>query len=555
MKKGKQIMAGLLAVSLLTSVSACSTTESAQSSTSEATSAEASATSASTESQTQQSDEQTATTESSASVESDTAETGAFGDSDKPTIKILAGYQSYNYNEQPSLELVEELTGYQVEYYMLPSEQAQQKLLLEISSGADYDLLWRLSSLDYAAVASQNALQSLDDLLDQYGDNIKAAVSEMGWESVKDEDGNITGIPVESGTASVEDPYGTFLGGLGIRSDMLEELGMDIPQTLDDFTALLKAAKEKYGFSPLTASETMFFNPILYAFNMGSEGWYDIDGTYTPRVKHPDFVNYLAYIEELYQDQLIDNDTPINSSDNAREKFASGNALMTPLYFWDIPSMVSALATSNPDTSIRFVPVLAPDADTKAVYYIDKGNDGITCIPKTTQNAKYAIDYLNILSSTENFIRVYIGEEGVSYQVEDGEYYPIFGTDGDGSFNDYTNSDKFAGFGDVSERFTLWQARARKTTEMADAYEDMNSNYDNVEFQYNIENYGITQGTVQEYISTLTTAISDAFLTAVVEGTDPETAVQEMIDIWNQNGGLEVEKAMQTYYDENKDKT
>ena len=32
-------------------------------------------------------------------------------------------------------------------------------------------------------------------------------------------------------------------GGIGVRSDMLEELGMELPTNIDDFTAFLEAAK------------------------------------------------------------------------------------------------------------------------------------------------------------------------------------------------------------------------------------------------------------------------------------------------------------------------
>ena len=69
----------------------------------------------------------------------------------------------------------------------------------------------------------------------------------------------------------------------------------------------------------------------------------------------------------------MDNDMPINTADNSKEKFASGNAIAcAPLMFWDIPSMVNALSTSNPDCKIEFVTDLAPDADTQPHHYIMK---------------------------------------------------------------------------------------------------------------------------------------------------------------------------------------
>lgn len=469
---------------------------------------------------------------------------------EKPKLKILGNFQPFDYNTDPSNALIEKLTGYEVEWYALPQEQAQEKLMLEISSGADYDILFQMLPNNYSALSAQNALIPLNDMLDKYGANIKNAVSDIGWASVTDKNGVINGMPGESLVANLEDPYGSLQGGIGLRSDMLAELGLSVPSTLDEFTALLEAAKAKYGIAALTDSKTMFNTTILSAFGMGVPEWYDINGVYTPRIKHPGLPDYLAYMQKLYKEKLLDNDTPINSLDNAREKFATKNAIATPLYFWDIPTMVTALATSNPDAEVEFITTLAKDSSTNPVAYITKGNNNVTCISKNSKNPEHAINFLNILSTPENFKRVYIGEEGKSYEIKDGQYYPIF--EGEGNFNDYVNSTRFTGFSDPAEAFKQWQARARKTPEMAVAYEKMNSIIDKVEFKYTIEGYGKNSPIVQEYINALNQAFQDEFIKAVVEGTDVNTAVAQMQAAWDKNGGLEVEKAMQEYYDLNK---
>ena len=54
-------------------------------------------------------------------------------------------YQAYNYEEQPAWKIDEEITGYKTKWYALPADNADQKLLLEVSSGADYDVLLRIS--------------------------------------------------------------------------------------------------------------------------------------------------------------------------------------------------------------------------------------------------------------------------------------------------------------------------------------------------------------------------------------------------------------------------
>lgn len=98
-------------------------------------------------------------------------------------------------------------------------------------------------------------------------------------------------------------------GGIGVRSDMLEELGMELPTNIDDFTAFLEAAKEKYGFAPLTSNKSSaFIQVLLSGFGMGEVEWYDIGGTYTHRIKHPQITAYLEYMQKLYKEGLMDND-------------------------------------------------------------------------------------------------------------------------------------------------------------------------------------------------------------------------------------------------------
>lgn len=530
----KKLISMLLIAVMILSLAACSggtgTSESSQGS--ESTSSESSA-----------------SEESTSPEEDDPILTG-----EKPELKILAMYQAYNYEEQPSYKVIEELTGYKTKWYALPAENSDQKLLLEISSGADYDILFRTSLTGYAQLSSQNALIDLKPILDKYGSNIYEQIGDLAWASVTNDQGVINGIPFENMVASKENPYGMLTGGIGVRSDALEEMGAELPTNLEDFTAFLEAAKEKYGVAPMTMSSTGFFcSAIMAAFNMGEASWYDIDGTYTHRIKNPNLVDYLAYMQDLYSRGLLDNDMPINTADNAKEKFASNNAIsMAGLYFWDIPAMLSALQTSNPDCKIEFVTDMSIDADTQPVHYVKIGTSGVNCISQNSKNPEHAINWLNILSEPDNFRRVYIGEEGVSYEVIDGNYWPIFEGDDSVNFNAYTNADKFAGHCEPDLAYQMWQARARKTPEMAEAYEAMNARCDEYNVEISIETYGTISSEVQKYITALEQDFSDAFLKAIVEGTDPETAIAAMQETWDANGGLEVEAAMQAFYEENK---
>ena len=100
-------------------------------------------------------------TESTASgAESEASEEDPILTGEKPELKVLSMYQAYNYEEQPAWKIDEEITGYKTKWYALPADNADQKLLLEVSSGADYDVLLRISPNQYAQLSKQTSLGS-----------------------------------------------------------------------------------------------------------------------------------------------------------------------------------------------------------------------------------------------------------------------------------------------------------------------------------------------------------------------------------------------------------
>ena len=118
-------------------------------------------------------------------------------------------------------------------------------------------------------------------------------------------------------------------------------------------------------------------------------------------------------------------------------------------------------------------------------------------------------------------------------------------------FNMYTNSDKFTTVADTDEVFKMWQARARKTPEMATAYEQMNSRVD----EYNVVDYyeSYFQAQLPAEQVALDTEINDTLIKAIAEGTDAQTVVNDLIAKWDAGAGAESEKAAQAWYDANKD--
>lgn len=494
----------------------------------------------------------TKTTETKATEQAAEQETTvAVNVDEKPVINILTTNASFDNNEDPALAIMEEVSGYEVVFHQLPSENTTEKLMLELASGGEYDLVCIISphTSVFGELIDKKALTDVSGLLDTYGADILANVSAAGWDSVSADDSDaIYGVPVELARHSEEDLSGSISSGLAFRSDVLADLGKEIPTNIDELYDVLNAFKDKTGTAPLTLAKSngAYVADIMSAFGLGGAFWYDVDGQYTYLARTEGFKEYIAFMQKLYKEELLDPDMPINAAENAKEKFLN-SALSTFLYFWEIPSLKESLAASNPEAKVVFAPALGKDANDPGLVVEATGIGRIFVVPKTAKNPEHAIMFLNSISKMDNYKKIYIGEENVSYEMKDGNYYPLFP-----EFTTYSNSNEFVGTPVATEQAKMWEARARKTPEMAEAFDQMNAGVNEKNYYFSPEAYAGSLPAMTEYYASLQSTINDIVIKGIVEGEDAQAVVDEAIAAWERDGGLEIEKEMQAWYTENK---
>jgi putative aldouronate transport system substrate-binding protein len=490
--------------------------------------------------------------EKKTSDENTTKDSGqnAAKDDVKPTLKVLGVYASVNLDEDFVSQLIAEKTGYKLEYHLLPQQDPDQKLMLEISSGEHYDFL-RITSSQFALLNNSGALLDITDLLREYAPNVMKNVSEHGWKMTTT-NGRIYGIPSEAGGLTKENRfYGYEVDGLGVRTDILSELDLELPTTIDELYDFLVKIKDSKGGYPVTGNSP--YEPaILRGFGIDSKvEWYDVKGVYTPFVKMPALVDYLAYMQKLYADELLDNELPINKGENIQEKFINGKSWACINYsIVGIQSDISALKENNSDALINVILKIKKDENTLPMCYQQTSVTRIECVPKSSKYPADYVKYTNLRSDLDLFLSGYLGVEGESYYVENKDavypdYYPILP-----EFNKYGSGQVYNGFVPVAWRENLWFARVRKVKEMGDEFERANSSM-NLKNQITLDDlstfsYGLKES--QEYRVPLNTLITNSLLKAIVEKTDPQLAISNLIKEWESMGGKEYEAAMQKWY-------
>lgn len=139
----------------------------------------------------------------------------------------------------------EERMGVDLDITLIQHDGFTEKLGMMLAQGDFPDVI--AGDMPYTSVMSgaiENGLfMPLDDLLEEYGPNLMAQVPENVWDELRGPDGHIYAI-------------GDFMSNTArrctvIRKDLLDELGLDIPVTLDDYYNVLVAFKNagvKYPF-------------------------------------------------------------------------------------------------------------------------------------------------------------------------------------------------------------------------------------------------------------------------------------------------------------------
>lgn len=447
-------------------------------------------------------------------------------------IKQLHTNQSFDMNENYVAKLLEEATGYKVEYAYYTDDN---QLAMEISSGTDYDLV-KLSTNMYQTLLAQGALKNIAPLLESYPE-LKANIADLGWTYVTGADGGIYGIP------SVDDAV--YAGGIGYRSDIFADHGYEEPDTIDEFYDLLVAIKNDTGMIPLTGNAPVEA-VIASAFGLSYDFVVDEENNaIISWLRLPGMKEYLAWMNKAYNEGLIDVDWPVNTSDTINNKISSNQACMTYAAHWSTLNWVNALV-ENGDTDAYFKSIIPlEDANGKRHTAVSNGVSGVFAIPvnASDEDALYTLEMIDNRLKKENYWLFNDGIEGTHYTMgEDGVPLPILPI-----FNDDMGKGSEYQIGrNQYEHPITWMARVHKTQVQWDTFYDANSKA----AKYGFEGKPMTFANFPEYTeyyAALNTLCNDYFK-QIIAGTESLDNYDDFVAEWEANGGKELEDAATAWY-------
>lgn len=307
-----------------------------------------------------------------------------------------------------------------VEFVTVPRSQEIDKLNVLMAANQAPDLVFTYDTPTVRKYVKDGGLTDLGPLLEQYGQNLKKVLGDEVLEYGVFE-GKQYAIPARR----VLLPQTTTI----IRGDWLEELGLPVPTTTEQFYNTLKAFKEK---KPGNAGDKIipygyidYFHtrPLVYSF-WEWDKISDEDLFANPEWLMPGNKEGFRFLNKLYNEGLIDPDFPLTMNKdttqfqkdliNGRIGAATTNT-NEPVY----QGYLAEVQKANPNA--KLIPI-DPFSDSRGKHPkpVYTPNGIYLLVPKASKNAEAVIKYLDWMALPENIIALQNGIEGETYEMVNG---------------------------------------------------------------------------------------------------------------------------------------
>ena len=341
-----------------------------------------------------------------------------------------------NPNDLKAIQKMEELTNVHVNWQVVDAASAQEQFGLMLASGEYPDII-RDCGIYYPGGTEKGVqdgvLVDLTDVAEKYMPNytaLRTSIPELEKDTVTDE-GKIVG------TRTITSYFGDIRGervwaGMALRGDWLDELGLEVPRTIDDWDKVLTAFKENYPEceAPLMIGTNGYdyFSHFLSAYGVLGEFYKDGDTVkYGPL--EDGYKQWLTLFHDWYERGLIDPNFMTNSADMASpaDYIGTGKA-GAGVQLWGLTSDVLKTQGYTTDEDFNLVATSSPvlkEGDTPEIGFntsaLVKEEVGIST---STKDLELACRYLDFWYSNESMLLNTLGIEGESYTVDaDGTYH------------------------------------------------------------------------------------------------------------------------------------
>lgn len=334
--------------------------------------------------------------------------------------------------ENAAMKKYEELSGVNIEWsHPSSASSLAESLNVMIASGDIPDIISNIMSASDSLdeLIKKGVIMRLNELIDQYGYNLKKAFDENPefYSQVRTYEGNIGLYP-----SSRLDEDTRYFESFIMREDWLKQFNLEAPKTVDEWYTVLKTFKtkdpngngiddelpfvsnsnEEMGVSRL--SSLWGINANFYKWNATTV----LNDKVVFATNTDKFVDYVTAMNKWYQEGLIDPEYVSTDATGWKEKIMTnvGGSFYGKMNGGIATLMGSFDYAKDSDFSLMPVPyAITEDGKSYDMYSQDIFDAGGCAISATTKYPKEAVQWLDYLYSPEGQILASFGVEGLSY--------------------------------------------------------------------------------------------------------------------------------------------
>jgi len=346
----------------------------------------------------------------------------------------LAANTSANYKNLAETEFAKELqkrTGVEIEFIHPAAGTENEQFNLMIASGNLPDIIW-YNWTSYPGgpdkAISDGVIAKLNDLQLENAPNMSKYLQDHAEidRMIKTDNGSYYSFPFIRGDHKLLVSAGPVL-----RKDWLDELGLEVPTTMDEWHTMLTSFKEKKGadtpFSPYwNIQSVLSWGTFIGAYGI-TKGFYTDEGQVKYGPIEPEYKDFLTTMNQWFTEKLLDNNFATLDTKTVDANIMNGKSGATVA---SAGSGVAKWTTTMQEQDAKFQVIGAPypvlnkgDEPQFGQYSLPFTGFG-AAIAASSKNKEVAAKVLDYLYSEEGLRLANFGVEGTSFTMDNDK--PVF---------------------------------------------------------------------------------------------------------------------------------
>lgn len=347
---------------------------------------------------------------------------------------FTAEYNNYSkesqYTDWPVLKEIEKRTNTKITWEMYARDVYDTTVQTILASGSNLpDIIWQVQgadnlllndvTIDLAPYIKGGKAPNLKKLFEDYPE--AASFNSM-------DDGRISSVPY-----MIDDVKDNAFS-ISMKKSWLDALQLQVPTTIDEFTNVLTAFRDKdpngngkkdeIPFMTRNFNWFKYFGPS-FGIKSNTDDWYfyaDDNNKVYCTATTPEYKNYISWINMLYNEKLV-NRSALETPDAVSDIVAALTDKTNPFVGTILWNSYNVMYSWNKEPFGGFVSVLPPKGPGVAKVEASPRSaaNGNMVVTKASKNPDAAVRYIDFNYSEEGITLSGYGIENDSYKIVDGK--------------------------------------------------------------------------------------------------------------------------------------